>query len=1082
VKNGVRFFLLGLVAATLTLSIAPAATGGEAQDVVVFGNVGGCVCGFSTVTVSGTTTSTQYLPAGLTPAAFSPAANGSVAFIDGASGALWLMHSEGTVLELDSSPNDGQPSISPDGSEVAFSRFDPTTGSGDIYVVNSDGSGLTRIADGRGDNRLDSPAFSPDGNSIAYTCRPATNPIGDGLGCGPSAVGTYRQGGIMLMSADGTDQRMIVVGSSNGAGGDSLSWSPDGQWLTTADCAATTVADGQSCAWQIFAYHTDGSDLLRDDDTTRQVTHENGPAVVAPKFTADGSEILFQKTENNQTNEFAIDPGGTNEHQVVILGGFEVVPPANGGGPAPTVSVPDTGFTGAGSPVVVESQLPQCSGFVVEAADGALTNCVPVTTSSMLHNPNAEYSVAADDSIVYDDFSQGQDVFDNAAGPVWLVGPNRTPLELDSSPYDFDASISYDGTKVIFARFDPATWGSDLYVVNANGSGLTRVAAGGGNNYLSSPEFAPDGASIAYLCADAGHRLGTGLGCGPSASGAYAASGLMLMNAAGTDQRMLVSGAGNGANPFTAGFSALPEYAEGISWSPDGTWLTASACPELVPFSDECTSTQVFAYRTDGSDVFDALDPSTQVTHEPANDATSLLPQFCGNSTQILFSLNWDSSGNMTEPSSAVVDRDGADRHQVSLWPGGQAQKAECVPPATGAAAPATVNVVEPLAFPSGQVAVKSTIPQCNGFVIETGPDIYDECIQATPDFEQTYDHFGYDVAADHSIVFTESNVAGVWLARPGKAPVQLDANPHDADPSISPDGSKIAFVRADPDTTHGYSTDLYVINADGSGLQLADDGFGTRNDDFPTFSPDGTTIAYIQYFSGIMLMNVDGSNKREIVSASVGGNGGLSWSPDAKRVVMDINGDAYAYPTDGSDLFDGVDPKLRVTHLNDVQEGGPMDVQFTSDGSQILFEYDVFNDSWTTDTPTWNVINPDGTNQHEVFLTPGVFSCGPGGCSTAGFPWGVVVPPPTGGRVPKLVRPSFARVPDVHALSLHSAEKRLARVHLTGKVEQQRFSSRVKRGHVISQHPRARTRTSLKKKRTRVVHLVLSRGKRPAR
>ena len=239
--------------------------------------------------------------------------------------------------------------------------------------------------------------------------------------------------------------------------------------------------------------------------------------------------------------------------------------------------------------------------------------------------------------------------------------------------------------------------------------------------------------------------------------------------------------------------------------------------------------------------------------------------------------------------------------------------------------------------------------------------------------------------------------------------------------------------------------------------------------------------IAYIRYFGGIALVNVDGSHQREIVSGSVGGNGGLSWSPDAKWVVMDMNGDAYAYPTDGSDLFDGLDPKRRVTHLDDAQEGGPMDVQFTSDGSQILYEYDVFNDSMTTDTSTWNVINPDGTNQHEVFLTPGVFWFGTGGCSWGGFPWGVVVPPPTGGPVPKLVRPSLALVPDVHALSLHSAKKRLARVHLMGKVQQQRFSSRVKRGHVISQYPRARTRTSLKKKRTRVVHLLLSRGKRPA-
>ena len=157
------------------------------------------------------------------------------------------------------------------------------------------------------------------------------------------------------------------------------------------------------------------------------------------------------------------------------------------------------------------------------------------------------------------------------------------------------------------------------------------------------------------------------------------------------------------------------------------------------------------------------------------------------------------------------------------------------------------------------------------------------------------------------------------------------------------------------------------------------------------------------------------------------------------------------------------------------------MSVQFTSDGSQILYEYDVFDDSGTTDTTTWNVIDPDGTNQHEVFLAPGVFGCGPNGCFTGGFPWAVVVPPRTGGPVPKAVKPSLALVPDEHALSLHSAKQRLARVHLVGKVEHKRFSSHVRRGHVISQYPRARTRASLKKKRTRVVHLVLSRGKRPA-
>ena len=53
--------------------------------------------------------------------------------------------------------------FSPDGSKIAFvSR----SGNFDVYVVNTDGSNLTRITQDMGDN--EDPTWSPDGNYLGF--------------------------------------------------------------------------------------------------------------------------------------------------------------------------------------------------------------------------------------------------------------------------------------------------------------------------------------------------------------------------------------------------------------------------------------------------------------------------------------------------------------------------------------------------------------------------------------------------------------------------------------------------------------------------------------------------------------------------------------------------------------------------------------------------------------------------------------------------------------------------------------------------------------------------------------------------
>ena len=59
------------------------------------------------------------------------------------------------------------PSWSPDGEKIAFDRSDFTGESREIYVMNADGSGQTRLTNNNAVDR--DPSWSPDGEKIALS-------------------------------------------------------------------------------------------------------------------------------------------------------------------------------------------------------------------------------------------------------------------------------------------------------------------------------------------------------------------------------------------------------------------------------------------------------------------------------------------------------------------------------------------------------------------------------------------------------------------------------------------------------------------------------------------------------------------------------------------------------------------------------------------------------------------------------------------------------------------------------------------------------------------------------------------------
>jgi Tol biopolymer transport system component len=191
------------------------------------------------------------------------------------------------------------------------------------------------------------------------------------------------------------------------------------------------------------------------------------------------------------------------------------------------------------------------------------------------------------------------------------------------------------------------------------------------------------------------------------------------------------------------------------------------------------------------------------------------------------------------------------------------------------------------------------------------------------------------------------------------------------SNPTWSPDGSQIAFVMSPRGhlTRYAGDGDIYVMNANGTDIRKLTHGLAASA---PAWSPDGSEIAFI-YGQGQALAAIDPDGSHQhIVAHGRGYYESPTWSPDGHAIAYESgpnwsNHAIYTIRPNGTG-------ERRLTPFLGPTEGG---AAWSPNGSRIAYS---FKDAiWT--------INTNGANAHPITTChlPCVSDAGPAWSPTGG-------------------------------------------------------------------------------------------------